>query len=640
MRAIAIWFRVFSARKSERIQGITKSALWSAWKAVRIQLRRAPRRDVLDYLEYDVDPDVWIDRLLARLSSGDYAPERPHRYSLAKSKGFDRIITVPAIPDLVLYRTIVDRLFRRARRKQKRHVYFSQATLSKSVASFEQQARDAMEAARREEDEYGTTSRSAFLEWLKFDQYRKLLIFDKIYPFIVVTDITNFFDSVLYGRIEESLYDIPAPPRMVMLLFSLLENLSMRETFTPVQRIGLPVDPCDCSRNLAHMALFPHDERMVNLVGEDAYVRWMDDQNIGVQSYADGLKVLGYIGDSLRRLHLTANAGKSRILSLTDAREHFHFNSNRRLDRLERMPCEIATEKLNARQALERAWTVALQSENKGEWQKVLKRFYRHAARTSSRVLLGRVATDIKTHAELVERVTDYMRYVASVAECIEVVESLLNDPEQVYGDVNYRLLESLLKLEPNRAEATRIRQLAQRLLNGEFRFPGVEECRVLAPLLLLRYGDSRNLNGMETKLEREGENMAPALCRALCAVLSSSGQSGFQVVQATASRLLRNHISEFVRLVVRIQKFNVVPGRFKARVAVSRDSITGARFFDMRALLAARILGLCPHPAVQQWLSARRGGLLAEPLSPFDKRLVNRLWPTISVRRRRARAA
>lgn len=27
--------------------------------------------------------------------------------------------------------------------------------------------------------------------------------------------------------------------------------------------------------------LFPHDERMVDLVGENAYVRWMDDQNIG-----------------------------------------------------------------------------------------------------------------------------------------------------------------------------------------------------------------------------------------------------------------------------------------------------------------------------------------------------------------------
>jgi uncharacterized protein YaaR (DUF327 family) len=388
------------------------------------------------------------------------------------------------------------------------------------------------------------------------------------------------------------------------------------------------------------MALFPHDDRMASLVGEEAYIRWMDDQNIGVNSYADGLKALGAVGDSLRRLHLTANAGKSKILSLADAREHFHFNSNRRLDRLELMPCDTATEKVAAKQKLERAWTVALTSESKGEWQKVLKRFYRHAARTGSRILIERTITDIKAHAELVERVADYVRYVAPSSECIDLVEALLNDDEQVYGDVNYRLLESLLRLEPNRADATRIRQLAQRLLSGELRFPGVEECRVLAPLLLLRYGDSRNLNGMTAKLQREGDEMQPALCRALCAVVSSMGQAGFKAVQATASRLLRNHISEFVRLVIRIQKFKVVPGRFKARLAVSYDSIRGAKFFDMRSVLAVRILALWPHPAVQQWLNARRSGILAEPISAFDRRLIAKLWPSTAAKPKRATAA
>jgi hypothetical protein len=71
----------------ERIPGITRSALWNAWKAVRSQLKKAPRRDVLDYLEYDIDPDVWINRLLNRLKIGEYTPEKPIRYSLAKSKG-------------------------------------------------------------------------------------------------------------------------------------------------------------------------------------------------------------------------------------------------------------------------------------------------------------------------------------------------------------------------------------------------------------------------------------------------------------------------------------------------------------------------------------------------------------------------
>jgi hypothetical protein len=175
---------------------------------------------------------------------------------------------------------------------------------------------------------------------------------------------------VLYGRIEESLYDIPAPPRMVLLLFSLLENLSIREEFTPVQRIGLPVDPCDCSRNLAHMTLFPHDERMANFVGEDAYVRWMDDQNIGADSYAHGLLILAAVGDSLRRLHLTPNVGKSKILSLPDAKIHFHFDANQRLDQLEEMPCSTAAEKKIAEPIFLDAWNAALAYEGEGEWQR------------------------------------------------------------------------------------------------------------------------------------------------------------------------------------------------------------------------------------------------------------------------------
>jgi hypothetical protein len=260
---------------SPQLPGISRSALWSAWKEVRKQLRRAPYRDILDFLEYDIDPEVWIRRLLRRLQTEEYAPERPNRYSVAKSKGFDRIITLPSIPDLVLYRTIVDRLYVAARRKQVKHAYFSQITLSKITSGAEAAAIQKIAELKSDSEGYPSGARTVFLEWLKYDQYRKLLIFDKIYPFIVVTDITNFFDSVLYSRIEESLFGLPVPPRMVSLLFLLLESLSLREAFAPVQRIGLPVDPCDCSRVLAHMMLFPHDDRMVQMAGEDAYVRWM-----------------------------------------------------------------------------------------------------------------------------------------------------------------------------------------------------------------------------------------------------------------------------------------------------------------------------------------------------------------------------
>jgi hypothetical protein len=614
--------------KLVRIQGISKSTLWRSWKEVRRQLKKAPRRDVLDYLEYDIDPDVWINRLLRRLASGEYSPERPTRYTLAKSKGFDRIITVPAIPDLVLYRTIVDFLFQRARRRQSKHVYFCQSALSKVV----DQARHSaiVQIANenvKDETEYSLTSRGAFLEWLKYDQYRKLLIFKRIHPYIVITDITNFFDSVLYGRIEDSLYGLSAPPRLITLLFFLLENLSLREAFTPVQRIGLPVDPCDCSRALAHMTLFPHDERMVVLVGEDAYVRWMDDQNIGVNSLANGLQVLGEVGDSLRRLHLTANSGKSRILSLAAAKKHFHFSANRNLDRISAMKHSTLQERRLLRKTISAAWKDAVTLEGEGEWEKVLKQFYRHSARARSKLLVGRAVKDVKECPSLADRVSDYLRYVCSSDDVLSHVEKLLSDPEQVYPDVNYQLIEGLLKLSPDTVVAKRLCDLGVGILNETLSFPGSGDAKSLAPILILRYGDKRNLRRLFSMLQRDAEKLPADVTRALCAVVGGCGASGFVAVQKTASRLLRNHLSEFVKLIARIKEFKTVPGRFKSRVALSSDSITGAKYMDMRSLLSARILALCENRTVQVWLKDTRKNILSSDISDFDRRLIKKLW-------------
>jgi hypothetical protein len=612
----------------EAIPGITKDALWNSWRETRRNLKRVPRRDILDFLEYDADPNVWISRLLRRLRSGEYSPEKPTRYPVAKSKGFDRIITLPHIPDVVLYRAIVDHLFAKAKRKQKKHVYFSQATLSRVVRKIQKEL-TARKEERDGEVEYEAKSANVFEEWLKFDQYRRLLIFEEIFPFIVVTDITNFFESVLYGRIEASLYGLPVSSRVVSLLFSLLENLSLREPLIPVQRIGLPVDPCECSRTLAHMILFPHDDRIVNLVGEDAYVRWMDDQYIGVQSRAEGLRVLNKVGDSLRRLHLTPNAGKSNILSLAEAREHFHFNSNEGLDQLDQMPYSTRVQRRELERVLIQAWNRALDLEDVGEWQKILGRFYRYTARARSRLLVDRAASDVVQFPGLTDRIADYMRYVSTPSQCFNFVTALLQNQEQVYSDINYRLIESLLKLEPQATVSRGLRRLAQRIMKNDIDFPGIEDCKALAPLLLLRYGDRRNIRGLAGKLSTETERLDPALTRALCAVVSSTGSVGFRVVERTASRLLRNNLSEFVRLVGRIRKFKAVPGRFKARIAISKDSITGAKYIDMRSYLAARILGLSTNRAVLNWLRSRKAELLDEEISRFERVLILKLWPT-----------
>ena len=74
---------------------------------------------------------------------------------------------------------------------------------------------------------------------------------------------------------------------------------------------------------------------MVKLVGPQAFVRWMDDHVIGVNSEAQGLEVLAALQDSLAGLYLTPNSKKSLILSLAEAKVHFHLDANADLDTLE-----------------------------------------------------------------------------------------------------------------------------------------------------------------------------------------------------------------------------------------------------------------------------------------------------------------
>jgi len=172
----------------DHITGISRSSLWSAWKAIRPQLKKSSLRDVVDFLEYDINPEVWISRLLRRLERGQYEPETPTRFPLAKSSGFTRVMTLPHLPDLVLYRAIVDFLYAKVKRFEHKHVYFERGTLPHIGQSANRQQKPFVsELSVTETPEYGTTRRTRFMAWRYYNQYRKHLVFEKVYPYIVTT---------------------------------------------------------------------------------------------------------------------------------------------------------------------------------------------------------------------------------------------------------------------------------------------------------------------------------------------------------------------------------------------------------------------------------------------------------------------
>jgi hypothetical protein len=168
------------------ITGISKTSLWNAWKEVRSEIKNATVRDVADFLDYDINPDIWIDRLLRQVKDGSYEPQTPRRFVIAKSGGFNRRLTIPAIPDTVLFRAIANFVHRKARRKQQPHVYYRRIDLSKAVQAA---LLDANQRQNAFTSVYRFSSRKSLKNWQEYEQYRKHLILKRIHPFIVVSDV-------------------------------------------------------------------------------------------------------------------------------------------------------------------------------------------------------------------------------------------------------------------------------------------------------------------------------------------------------------------------------------------------------------------------------------------------------------------
>ena len=606
------------------IKGINKTRLWSAWKLLRTELRNSTIRDVIDFVDFDVDPDKWIGTLLRQISAGTYEPVTPFRFTLGKSNGFSRTMTQPSVPDLVLYRTIVDAIYAKALRKEHQHVYFKREQLQQAQGIAQQQAAQQVHWANR----YRLTNQRTFYNWLRYDQYRKHLLLARVHPYIVVTDVTNFFDSVLHSHVEEAVRGLSVAPRMLGLLFYLLERLSIARDYSSSHGISLPVDEFDCSRTLAHITLFSHDDAMVQEVGKDNYVRWMDDQNFGVPSNAAGLRVLSKVGMSLARMHLYPNSRKSRVLSLKQARRHFHLDLNSLLDKAEHAAKTTKSKrlKIGLGREIRKIWARALPHDNKGEFGKILKRLYRLAGLCRLGFLRGRALQDVLSDPQLTERVCAYMRCSGTASEYFNWTVSVMNHDEQIYPDVNVNLIESLLRLEPSRFVSSRIRSLAARLLTGQAIETGKSECKALAPLLVLRFADRRSLALLRRCFEDDKSYISTPLRRSTAVVYSSYGAQEFKIVRRAASRLLRNDLAEVVRLIERIRAYTEVPVRYSARLKLRYDAVADKQFVDTRALLTVRLLRLSKNPRVLKWVSDWKAQMLNARISSFDRRAIRRL--------------
>jgi len=200
------------------------------------------------------------------------------------------------------------------------------------------------------------------------------------------------------------------PRKAMALLGRLLEMLKPTAGHSPNPRVGLPVDELDCSRQLAHVFLFEHDKVITSQLdsGEDRYVRWMDDQNIGAASMTEARKIINDLTRSLQTQRLTLNSGKTKFLTPDKVLVHFHLEVNEELTNwYDKYKKTFSIHKVAARKELKKIWESALVHEDIGNWDKVLKRFYAYVVPCNASFLDKRAIQDLIENPGIAARIFD-----------------------------------------------------------------------------------------------------------------------------------------------------------------------------------------------------------------------------------------
>jgi len=427
------------------------------WNTVRKLTRESQIRDCVDWLDWAICVENNLSQISKDLLNGDYCPEKPMRYELAKSKGAFRVMTQPNIRDTLIYHVICEKALKIAMPMKVPGAYFSR--------------RHQITPIGKTVDNIDDPSSSFWAVWLRYQQYRTHTMLNKIYNVLVITDITNYFDSISHELLMEYLSPLGLPRKAVGLLGRLLEALKPTAGHSSNPRIGIPVDESDCSRTLAHIFLFEHDRRMAKKYGKENYVRWMDDQNIGARNYTDARRIVNTLNHSLMSQRLTLNSGKTLFLEPTQVVEHFQLDANEALEKWNQKYKRDITSS-NARHALKKLWVKLCKGDTyeKGCWDKILKRFYACSARSGINILDKRMYDDLVNYPHLADRIFISLARRNMGDELVTLFKKYCKNGESLYDSIEAIFFESCLLLNADTSTEKTICELAEQFCRGNLK--------------------------------------------------------------------------------------------------------------------------------------------------------------------------
>jgi hypothetical protein len=291
--------------------------LKSTWKSkVRDAMRRQAIPDPLEHLDFHAKLDANCAAIESEICRAGYIPRPPVRFLSEKSQGLCRQLVIPSIKDALILQTLSDALWEELRKK---------APTKK--AFFAPNDHHFSKFMKGHSSEYGPVN-----AWLAFQQ--SIFGFAKTKKYIVVTDISNYYDFVSYDHLRNVLADLSvAREHALDLLIYTLSCMLWQPDYMPRVPVGLPQSILDAPRLLAHCFLFEVDELLASNKDID-FARYMDDIDVGCDDVLSAKRVLRDLDLTLQTRQIRLNSGKTRILTEHQAAKHFKIRENQLLDQL------------------------------------------------------------------------------------------------------------------------------------------------------------------------------------------------------------------------------------------------------------------------------------------------------------------
>lgn len=369
---------------TERFQRLRKKALNAVfekeiakkiWRStVRGQLRSMDIKDLYDHYDFNFNIEDRIQSIKASILDGSYSVGTPLIYKTEKKYGICRHMVIPQPEDALILQCLVEQVSNSVIKKQpSRNAFYS---------------RDKHNVKKPHQAvEYGISFRE---QWKVLQ--KQIYNFTDTFDFLVVTDLTNYFDSIDLRELRRVFVSyVEADEVIIDLIFRVVEGLSWKPDYLPYSHRGLPTANIEPIRLLAHSFLFEVDQILKERTNEN-FARWMDDITCGIQNKRQGIALLSDISDVLKSRGLALNISKTQILSAEEANFHFQINENLEIDVYEALKPGSKKAK-DAEKELWLKYKAHFKDKSPKAWDKIAKRYITTFGKLESDRLLKDLST-------------------------------------------------------------------------------------------------------------------------------------------------------------------------------------------------------------------------------------------------------